>query len=512
MALDNFEQELFDELNDYQSDLNMREEWEELEQKLPPEERRRKPFFWWFAGAFVLGAVAVGLMLFNGNDNLNGTSNEVKVIIENEELNINSSDPAITTNEDITKINQAALQNEEEIKRVELKKKPTRKSNLVRKTEIEIGTNNTNQLASNKTNQTTLSKYSENFSSTSNNTLTNSKYIRSKVISPGAKQNISNSVIPVIIISDNSSSEEQFDENQEAINTERTKAENEVMNAEKKEIVTNAKVASENPKEKSNQEKEITENKNKSNIVVNSAMTPIDVGNNNEVTNSKWFVTAAGIIGSSQIFGLSLNGANLDYTYLSSQLKLHYNIGPRSSIYSGIVIGEYRRLFEYDVTFIEDRTEDALSEIHYLIDGNINEVYENGVIKYQVQINGSSLHRHGNISIPIGYSIHRNNGKKITSQFDMGFIFSVGRYHKGERVYYNEENKKYEILNFEDLQTKSSIAYNHQQRYGYKVTEKLSIQTILDLQMEFRFKEIGQNSGLNSFWHIGVGLGAKYEL
>ncbi|MEM6966093.1 MAG: hypothetical protein AAF573_15110, partial [Bacteroidota bacterium] len=72
MALDDFEKEIFQNLDGYHSDLNVDEEWNNLEQSLNTANDKRKVVFWWLSG---LGMVLIITIFYSWMQDNNTSTN-----------------------------------------------------------------------------------------------------------------------------------------------------------------------------------------------------------------------------------------------------------------------------------------------------------------------------------------------------------------------------------------------------------------------------------------------------
>jgi len=459
MALDDFEKELFDDLDGYQSNLNLDQEWQELEERMPTKKKRRF-LIWWFSGLAIL--VLMTSIVFYNNKNTNTTTI----------ANIDSK-TTLNANDEISKQNSAT-----EIKQqnsiINTKPLTTKNKSFSNKVvpRISSSTNSVSTI-SDRNEQPSILKnqnhiFSQNVISKKPQTELNQKvtaaFPKTVPPKPMEKINISNlsSLNFYLKIAD---------------------SEIEIQNDYYKKYVTPTP-----PKEKSKANWSMAfgytyganKFKRKSSVV--------------DLQNQIDFLT----------------GYEKQVDYMGAQLKLYRNLNKHFSVFSGIHVSQQTNLFQLRESFeVERSSSSTLLEEHYLLTGLIQQIYGQGITEYDVTIQSKLWQQYQSIAIPLGISIHNDLNKKWSFQNDLALMVHPFQNIKGRKIIKTDSD--YFIFDNNTYTSKVFTSLNNQLSLNWKIANHFSLQLSADMGIDLSSRLKTEEQYDLRFSYIGVGLGGKYS-
>ncbi len=494
MALDNFEQELFDDLAGYQSDqdLNLDQEWSDLETKLPKKKDKRRFFFWWWGSSLAAIALLVGLLL-NKND-FKSTINEQQVYQTSPEIDNSNILNSINTTEIVSSSESIQVQkntttNEIEKDQPQLKNSATSFLTNANIETVEIKNPRTVSAPIIPSDFRVNSQFSKTSKTTVNIFTTNdqknkNKFIgeNSPIISIEKEGVIEDAVLLSNILEDNSTidTQKEIAINNENVNAIDTLDEKEKIVIEKAEEALEGKLIS------------------------------LAITNN-------WSLTASGIYGLNKINRTTSldNQSAVDFIsnyeeptdFAAFDLKLMRTLNKHISIFSGVRWSQHTSLFNLnDVFDVERIDENVLTEEIYYLAGNVE--YNYGPAQYNVTVRSKLWQKYQSISIPIGVSVHTSLLKKWSVQNDFAIYISPFQNNVGRKVIKTETD--YFVFDNQNYTTKLFFGLGNQLAVNFKLSPKFLLQFNFDTGIDLSSRLNTEQHYQLRFSHIGAGLGGKY--
>ncbi len=478
MARDPFENELFDALNEYNSPLNKKEAWVELESKLPKKKKKRFIPFWlnMFAMFLLAGIILYAFSMENydfknAENTVNPVHSQVATNAPNKMGSTVVEDNAPHSNTLLSEKTTAEIKSQKSS--FQIKKTQSNESNLIsdkQKTISKALTFNTKTSVS----PIILKEYSNQAIPFNNRNLNTSQDI---------------SIIP---------SEQESIRHPLAL-TKRTK----ISNLSRLFTPFHSLQLRNNP----------------FNAAANFAKRPNNF-NTPSVPIALWEIKIQTEYGKSSLDrtgGMSqvqneiadwIQSKEDERDYFSFGLEIQRQIHTYFSIYTGINSSVNRSTFNYnDQLNVRREKDNVLFQRDFYLDGSIIDKTRTQEVDYKANIEASLVQSYRQVSIPIGVSIHSPKQKSYYVQADIGIQFSIFQRNSGRLIllenddYQIVKNSDFQIANFQSLNSKLFIGKNLTS--GYSI--QFGIASTLDLKSRlnestahsFKIKQTGIYLGLS---------------
>ena len=459
MALDDFEKELFDDLDGYQSNLNLDQEWQELEERMPKKKKRRFAI-WWLSG-LATGLVIASILFYN-NKNTNTT------IV----TNIDST-TTLNSNDKITKSipNTAKTQKESIVNTKSLSTKNKSFSNIIvpntpKSSNVISTISDTNEQPSISKNTNYI--VSENVISENPQTVFNQKatatFPEAVLLKPIEKINISNlSSLNFYLKTTNSEIEIQDD-------------------YYKKNIVPTP------PKDKFKGGWSMAFGYTYGTNQFKRKSSVVDLQN--------------------QIDFLSNYEKQVDY--MGVQLKIYRSLNKHLSLFSGIHVSQHTNIFQLGESFeIERDDPDALLEQHFYLTGFVQDILGQGTTQYDVTIQSKLWQKYQSIAIPLGVSVHSDLDKKWSFQNDLALMIHPFQNTIGRKIIRAEED--YFIFDNNTYNSKPFTSLANQLNVNWRMTNLFSLQIGTDMGIDLGSRLNSNEQYDLRFGYLGVELGGRFS-
>ncbi len=523
MGLDDFEKELFDSLDDYDSKMNIEEEWNILEANLPePKKKKRKFFFWMFFGG-VLSMIVLSLIFFNFNNDNNhnihaaAVDQSTKVSPRESLKQFNVKDESEDTKDENELINNIpALNAKQAAKNIKPEIYRNQNDRVAPKRNLILDDNlnnnkrykaveNFNQLNDNdfNTNDHPQIENTKNSLAKMHFQLNESAIPRS--LSPTQNLEIVQNEITIKSQENGVATALEKEAKQSA-----TSNEQQVIGAKKIKLI-NAPIAflnlpfglASHPKLSSKFPKEVVRKNTKNNILkrpLYSIAMNYSFGLNRFNRNH------------GENFSSILNFVNENETpvdFMKVQLKFYRKIHRNISIFIGINFNQHTNAFELNDQFdVERIKENILLEQTYLINGEVTEF--RGIIPVSVGVNVTSKlwQKYRSIGIPVGVSLHSDKGKRWFFQNDLALSINPIQSISGQKIIRTATD--YYLLNNESYETNFYVGLENQLFLNRAITSKLNIRFGLDLGIDLQSRLSTTANYSMKFSYLGVQTGLSY--
>lgn len=466
MAFDDFEKELFDDLEGYQSDMNLDQEWQDLEARLP--KKKRRIFFWLFPGGVLLSLLVIVLFFYEKDDGFESNKGASVTIGKHDtekEINPSASRSTLANINDDIEITKNKSFNNKSVTPIVTKSKSLKQH--IYKSELPV--NVTIQLANSlptSISQKTVSQMDGKKEKTEklSNLILSKPNNESSVVAlrKKIKDKISIDFIPLLSFY----------------------------------------LSSKNPKIELPESQQVNKEK----------ITP-------SPSEVKWGIAFGSTYGFNQFERITSPPINnqLDLVaqyetpvdYLGVHFKLYKKLNKHFSVFSGLVISQHTNVFELGDEFEAEReSEEMLLEAHYLLSGTTAEIYGTSNVFYDISIQSKLWQKYQSFSIPIGISFCTSTDKKWSVQNDLALLWSPSQTTKGRKIirtesdYFIFNNNTYAKINFASVSNQLSL--------NWKIKDRLFLQWTIDGGLDL-------SSRLNTevfydlrFSYLATGLGVKY--
>ena len=471
MELDNFEQDLFDNLKGYQSDqdLNLDQEWNDLEAKLPKKKDRRGfLFFWWGSGAIVIALIA-GILLNNRN-------------VEE-----------IATTKSSSKFESSISETSKPIDKEEAPFE-TNKSNISKE-----NTNNSKP---------------ENINAPNSNQELISSNFKSEVSSVQSKPNIVTSISNNVAIQ---TQDNVIEAPSNFVIKKESKIENDnsfLININENKLVKSTTQIRDSLPLTFLQLKPIVLLDDRFNPTLNLATQIVY-----KDFDAFWSVSASFIYGINKVDRSRSNMDNQDEIdfistyenrkdYFGLDLKLTKNLNKHVSVFTGLRVSQHTLQFNLNEVFdIERISENEITEeLHYLA-GNVEYNYGSQNLQYNVSIESNLWQKYQSLAIPLGISVHTDKTKRWSVQTDFAFSISPFQNNTGRKVI--RSGSDYSISNNQNYRTNIFFGLGHQLAINYRIAPNFSLQIQTDAGLDLSTRIKADHQYNLHFSHVGAGLGSK---
>ena len=449
MALDDFEKELFDDLDGYQSNLNLDQEWQELEERMPKKKKRRFAI-WWLSG-LATGLVIASILFYN-NKNTNTT---------------------IVTNIDST----TTLNSKDKIVKSITNTIKTQKESTKNKSFSNIIIPNTSK-SSNVV--STISDTNEQPS-----ILENTNYIVSENVISEIPQTVFNQKATATF------PEAVLLKPIEKINISNLSSLNFYLKT------TNSEIEIQDDYYKKNTPPTPPKDKFKKGWSMAFGYT---FGTNR-------FKRKSSVVDlQNQIDFLSDYENQVDY--MGVQLKIYRSLNKHLSLFSGIHVSQHTNIFQLGESFeIERDDPDALLEQHFYLTGFVQDILGQGTTQYDVTIQSKLWQKYQSIAIPLGVSIQSDLDKKWSFQNDLALMIHPFQNTTGRKIIKTDND--YFIFDNNTYTSKVFTSLSDQLVLNWKMTNHFSLQLSADMGMDLNSRlKTGAQYDLR-FTYLGIGLGGK---
>ena len=457
MALDDFEKELFNDLEDYQSPLNLDQEWQELEERFPKKKKRR--FLIWWLPVLAIILMVASVLFYNNTNTISKIDSKT---VTSNKSDVSKQIPNTSPTPQSHKVNTSRLATKNNTF--------TKKTISKTKTPSFISKNNSETIVQSSTSQN------------QNHTISQNQI-------PKQPQSISNVNQPIKNITSLKSNTSLF-------TLPSTFSFFKITN-EALEIPTDYYL------------KYIT------------PIPPKDIEQDDKKKiKGSWSMAFGYTYGSNQFKRKSsmadlqqqidfLSNYEKQVDYMSFQLKIYNNLNKHFSLFSGIRIDQHTSLFQLGESFeVERNNPSVLLEEHYLLSGLVQNIYGEANTQYDVTIQSKLWQKYQSIGIPLGLSIHSSFDKKWSIQNDLAIMIHPFQNAKGSKIIKTETD--YFIFDNNSYTSKIFTSLANQFILNYKITNHFSLQLSGDLGMDLSSRlNTGEQYDLR-FSHIGVGLGGKF--
>ena len=496
MAHDEFEKELFRNLDAYQSDLNIDKEWKELEQRMP-ENRKRRMLPFWFIGLASL-VLITGIYFYCHETFRMSTAAEQnsKILSSQKETKDSEVQSPTVESADANLITEAS-------KKVHstsgaLRKEKYAAETLTKTESTVINTNlEVNQKTSNK-----------NFS---NKTKEPSKSIKNDFLDVNEK------TTPILNNSILKNDAKQDDLPKDILQKDIAKS-----------IVKNiSDTALSKPKEPNASLFNLPAIPIYLNYEKGNTELPIDYTKNQFSFSSKkkkvkkpWSIALAYTYGRNRFNrNASLDGlqGQIDFLsqfeesvdYMSLQFKVYKNLNKNLSVFSGIQLSQHVNLFSFKDAFLVEREDpNALLVQNFYLSGNVEETYGEGITVYDVDIQSNLWQQYQSIGIPLGISIHSDLDKNWSAQFDVATVVHPFQNIIGRKIFRPEED--YYVFNNNTYSSKTFFILENQINLNWRLTKTFSVQLGTDMGIDLDSRLNTEDHYSMKFSYIGLRIGGHF--